>query len=283
MNRVRYTVERMCKVLGVSRSVYYCWLKKGNVKQQRGLDVNQQVKEVFEKSKRTYGSPRVHEELKECGVHLSRSTVARSMHKQGLQARPRRKYVHTTDSEHDHKVFENILNRGFASERLNEKWVSDITFIPTRQGWSYLTVVLDLADRMIVGWTLSQNMSAQQTSVEALKIALNSRKVNRKLLFHSDRGVQYCCTEFRQLVNQTSFVHQSMSRKGNCWDNAPAESFFKTLKTEWVNKLDYKNFEQAKNSIFEYIEFWYNTKRKHSTLEYMSPLKKYFSLTQTAA
>lgn len=282
MNRARYSVEKMCKVLGMSRSAYYDWLKK-DCKGAMKKGIDRRIKEVFENSKRTYGSPRVYQELKQHGVKTSKSTVARIMQRQGLQARPRRKFVHTTDSNHDYRVFENILNRHFTSERVNEKWVSDITFIPTKMGWTYLTVIIDLADRMIVGWTLSEDMSAQHTSVESLKIALQRRKVNKKLLFHTDRGVQYCCSEFNAIIKQTEYVYQSMSRKGNCWDNAPAESFFKTLKSEWVNKFDYQSFVEAKKSIFDYIERWYNTKRKHSTIEYMSPLQKFYSLTETVA
>lgn len=280
MNRTRYTVEKMCKVLGTSRSAYYRWIKNDCVIQKAKIAIDKHTQEVFEKSKGTYGSPRIHQELKQRGIQISQSTVARSMRRQGLQARPRRKFIHTTDSAHDYKVFENILNRNFAAERVNEKWVSDITYIPTQKGWTYLTTILDLADRMIVGWTLSDDMSARKTSTEAFKIALQRRKVNQELLLHSDRGVQYCCAEFRQTVKQTKLVKQSMSRKGNCWDNAPAESFFKTLKTELVNKQKYKNLEEAKNAIFDYIETWYNPHRKHSTLGYMSPKKKNLSLTQ---
>ena len=280
MNRVRYTVEKMCKVLGASRSAYYRWIKNGCVLEKANIALDKHIQKVFEKSKGTYGSPRIQQELQQCGMQISQSTVARSMQRQGLQARPRRKYIHTTDSAHDHKVFKNILNRNFAADRVNEKWVSDITFIPTQKGWTYLTTILDLADRMIVGWTLSNDMTARKTSTEAFKIALQRRKVNQKLLLHSDRGVQYCCAEFRQIIRQSKVVEQSMSRKGNCWDNAPAESFFKTLKSELVYKKDYKNFEEAKKSIFDYIEKWYNPHRKHSTLGYMSPKKKYLSLTQ---
>lgn len=283
MNRTRYTVEKMCEVFDVSRSAYYRWTENGDVKQESKAVTDKQVREVFEKSKGTYGSPRIHQELKQCGVQISRSTVARSMKRQGLQARPRRKFIHTTDSAHDFQVFENTLDRNFGSDRVNEKWVSDITYIPTEQGWTYLTAILDLADRMVVGWTMSDDMTARNTSIEAFKIALQRRKVNQKLLFHSDRGVQYCCKEFRQTIEQNKLVEQSMSRKGNCWDNAPAESFFKTLKTELVNKHDYKNLEEAKNSIFDYIEKWYNPHRKHSTLAYMSPKQKHLSLTQTAS
>ncbi|MGK7369082.1 MAG: IS3 family transposase [Candidatus Halalkalibacterium sp. M3_1C_030] len=282
MNRARYTVEKMSKLFGVSRSAYYEWLKQGDLKAET-ISIDKEVKEVFESSKKTYGSPRVYEELKEQGIKVSKSTVARRMRRLGLQARPRRRFIHTTDSKHEYKVFGNILNRCFTSERVNEKWVSDITYIATEKGWTYLTVILDLAERMIVGWTLSKDMSASNTTVAALKIALQRRSLKSGLVLHSDRGVQYCCSEFRKVIKKTKCIQQSMSRKGNCWDNAPAESFFKTLKSEWTNKFRYKNYDEAQRSIFDYIERWYNTKRKHSTLGYMSPLQKYYFLTQTAA
>ena len=283
MNRAKYSVEKMCQLFGISRSSYYAWLKRDLTKSSR-MDIASYVQQIFEASKNTYGSPRIQSELrKKHGIDVSKSTVARAMRQLGLQARPRRRYVHTTDSKHDYKVFENILNRSFSSTKVNEKWVSDISYIPTQSGWTYLTVVIDLADRMVVGWNLSKDMSALNTSVAAFNQALERRKITSDIILHSDRGVQYCCTEFRVAVKQAKKVRQSMSRKGNCWDNAPAESFFKSLKTEWTSKFNYKNFEQAYRSIFDYIEKWYNTKRQHSTLDYMSPLQKYYFLTQPAA
>jgi len=282
MNRAKYSVEKMCSVLDVSRSAYYYWLKseKRLFKSQR---IEQAVAASFQASKKTYGSPRISDELNENGIQVSRSTVARVMNSLGLIARPKRKFVHTTNSKHNHRVFENILNRDFNADRVNEKWVSDITYIPTRSGWAYLTIIMDLADRMIVGWSLSSEMTTKQTTLKALDIALQRRTLKAKLIFHSDRGIQYCCGTFRSKINASRNIQQSMSRKGNCWDNAPAESFFKTLKVEWTYKNNYKNIEHARQSIFDYIERWYNTKRKHSTNNNMSPLKKYYLLTRTVA
>ena len=283
MNRAKYAVEKMCQLFGISRSSYYSWLKRGST-ESPGMDIGSHVQQIFKASKDTYGSPRIQSELrKKLGIEVSKSTVARVMKKIGVQARPRRRYVHTTDSKHDYKIFENILNRSFSSARVNEKWVSDISYIPTRAGWTYLTVVIDLADRMVVGWNLSKDMSALNTSVAAFNQALKRRKITSGILLHSDRGVQYCCVEFRNEVKQAKKVRQSMSRKGNCWDNAPAESFFKSLKTEWTSRFNYRNFDEAYRSIFDYIEKWYNTKRQHSTLDYMAPLQKYYFLTQPAA
>ena len=282
MNRAKFPVEKMCKTLGISRSSFYDWQKK---KDERKLtqSIDNAVIQIFDESKRTYGSPRISASLEQRGIIVSKSTVARVMQSLGLQARPRRKYVYTTDSKHDHRVFENILNRNFNASQVNKKWVSDITYIPTAEGWAYLTVIIDLADRMVVAWNLSSDMTAQNTSVACLRKAITTRKVKQNLIFHSDRGVQYCCSEFRLIVRATKHIKQSMSRKGNCWDNAPAESFFKTLKVEWTRKFQYLNIEQARTSIFDYIERWYNTKRRHSTLGYMSPLEKYYFLTRTAA
>jgi len=282
MNKAKHSVEKMCFLLSVSRSAYYEWLKKEpQVKELSSID--KEVSDEFKASKNTYGSPRVCNSLNQKGIKISKSTVARIMKRLGIHARPRRKFIHTTDSKHDFKVFENILNRNFKSNQMNQKWVSDITYISTKQGWIYLTIILDLADRMIVSWSVSKDMTAQNTTVACLLTAMSRRKINKKLILHSDRGVQYCCFEFRHLVKKAKWINQSMSRKGNCWDNAPAESFFKTLKVEWTNRFQYEDVEEAKKSIFDYIERWYNTRRKHSSLDYMSPLQKHYFLNQTAA
>lgn len=266
----------MCSVFQISRSSYYSWLKNGST-QAKSDQLRAKVKESFKKNKGHYGSPRLAIEMRANGVEVSRSTVARVMRSEGLIARPRAKYVHTTDSDHMYKIADNILNRDFRATRLNEKWVSDITYIHTRKGWTYLTVIIDLADRMVVSWTLSDNMTCQDTTIQALKIALERRTIQRPLLFHSDQGVQYSTPSFTKLINATKWMTQSMSRKGNCWDNAVAESFFKSLKTEWVRNFRYANKEYAQRSIFDYIDRWYNTKRRHSSIGYISPLEKYNS------
>jgi transposase InsO family protein len=238
--------------------------------------IREQVIKSFKQNKCIYGSPRLVFELQEQGYEVSRSTVARVMKTERLIARPRRKYVHTTDSDHNWQVVDNILDRQFSATRPNEKWVSDISYILTKEGWTYLTVIIDLFDRMVVGWTLSPDMSTENTTIKSLKIAMERRTINQALLFHSDRGVQYCSSSFRDILAINPKVNQSMSRRGNCWDNAVAESFFKTLKTEWVSKCKYQNLEDAQRSIFDYIERLYNTKRRHSANNYMSPLQKYY-------
>jgi len=274
MSQGKYTVERMSELLGVSTSGYYDWLSR-KPKVSKIDQIQKEVELIFNKSRQSYGSPRICDELKDKGFLVSKSTVARLMKSKGIQARPRRKYVKTTDSDHNFKIFKNILNRNFKSKRLNEKWVSDISYIPSKKGWLYLTTIIDLADRMVVAWNLSEDMSCANTSAKTLKLAMKRRKINQKLIFHSDQGVQYACREFRSLIKKNKCITQSMSRRGNCWDNAVAESFFKTLKTECTKKHKYKNIEEARKSIFDYIERWYNTQRKHSAIGYLSPLQKH--------
>lgn len=268
----------MCEVFNISRSGYYKWVNREK-KEPKIKTHSVEIKKVFDRSLGTYGSPRVTVELQKHKIEISRSTVARSMASQNLVARPRRKFVHTTDSTHGLQVFSNVLNREFNCTELNKKWVSDITYVRTKKGWIYLTSIIDLADRMVVAWTLSEELSTKKTTLEAMKIALERRKPKGELLFHSDRGIQYCAIEFRYLLKEVNpNITQSMSRKGNCWDNAVAESFFKTLKTEFIKDKIFKDIEEARFEIFNYIERWYNTQRSHSAIDYLSPLQMYFKL-----
>lgn len=262
----------MCRVFKVSSSGYYYWLKHPVGKRahkQRELLVH--IKQIFQKSRCRYGSPRIAAELRVQGIKASRPRVARLMRKAHIQSVIRKKYrAQTTDSTHAHTLAENLLNRDFSADKLGQKWVSDLTYLRTGQGWLYLTTVLDLADRKIIGWALSDTMEASQTSVPAWKMAVKNRAITRQLIFHSDRGIQYACCEFRSQFAGLP-VLQSMSRKGNCWDNAVAESFFKSMKTEMVYQIEFTTKKQAKLAIFEYIEVWYNRERRHSTLGYLTP------------
>ena len=262
----------MCKVLKVSVSGYYYWLKNpvgSRAMKQKGL--LSEIQEIYCNSKSRYGSPRITSELLERGVQVSRQCVARLMSKENIKSITRKKYrVMTTDSNHMYSIAENFLNRDFHAEGLAQKWVSDLTYIGTQEGWLYLTTILDLADRKVIGWALSSTMKAADTSIAAWKMAVKNRPVSQDLIFHSDRGIQYACNDFRQHLKGLP-VLQSMSRKGNCWDNAVAESFFKTLKTEMIYHENYATREAAKLAIFEYIEVWYNRKRKHSALGNKSP------------
>lgn len=262
----------MCKVLGVSRSGYYAWVKsKPSKRVIENQNLTNRIIDIYKKSKGTYGSPRITQELKQTFTRVSRPRVARLMKKANIRSITKKKFVVTTDSKHNYPIAENLLNRNFNVKRLGVAWVSDITYIRTMEGWLYLTVIIDLCDRKIIGWTAGSNLKAADTVISAWNMAIKNRPVIQPVLFHSDRGIQYACTEFRGLISKNKFITQSMSRKGNCWDNAVAESFFKTLKTEWVNHQRFISRKQARLAVFEYIETWYNTRRRHSSLGYLSP------------
>ncbi|GAB4045770.1 hypothetical protein GCM10028810_20950 [Spirosoma litoris] len=276
----------MCKVLKVSSSSYYYWRKHpvGTRQQTQDLLVTH-IQRVHVQSKGRYGSPRITDALREQGVKASRNRIARLMQKVGIRSIVYKKYrVQTTDSRHDYPIAKNLLNREFTADKPGQKWVSDITYIATDEGWMYLTVILDLADRKVVGWSMSDGLKAIDTSVSAWQMALKNRAIDGTLIFHSDRGIQYACTEFRKELKGVP-VEQSMSRKGNCWDNAVAESFFKTLKSELVNQVHFATQAAARLATFEYIEGWYNRRRKHSTLGYRTPSQQetYFYTSSMAA
>jgi len=258
----------MCKALKVYRSTYYNWLKrKPNRRDTENKSLSNNIRKIYEKSKKTYGSPRITIALRNQGIIVSRPRVARLMKRMNLKSITRKKFVVTTDSKHNYPVVENKLNRDFHVNGTGEVWVSDISYIKTSEGWLYLTAIIDLGDRKVVGWSLSKSLRACDTTVPAWIKAVNNRPVTRKLIFHSDRGVQYACNEFANLLAGYKLVERSMSRKGDCWDNAVAESFFKTLKVECIYQNKYKTRKQAALSIFEYIESWYNTGRIHSILK----------------
>lgn len=270
----QFSISLMCRVLQVSPSGYYAW--RGRVPGRRAaqnelLDVA--VRAIFKESGETYGSPRICRDLRLLGNSCGVNRIARLMHQAGLKARNPRRFMVTTDSEHDLPIAGNILNRQFEVAAPNLVWVSDITYVPTVQGWLYLTTVMDLFSRRIIGWALSNSLHAEHV-VKALEMGLNRRAGEnlQGLLFHSDRGSQYASDEFRQVLSNNS-ITQSMSRRGNCWDNAPAESFFSTLKVERIHRRRYLTVEQARVDIFHYIEVFYNRKRSHSMLGYMSPLE----------
>jgi len=222
-------------------------------------------------SDRTYGSPRVHEDLQEQGIRCGRKRVARLMRENGIRAKQARRFKATTDSDHNDPVAPNLLDREFHVDVPDRVWAADLTYIWTREGWLYLAVILDLFSRRVVGWSMSKRITSQLT-LEALSVALWSRKPSPGLLHHSDRGSQYTCGDYRDVLDEHG-VLCSMSRKGDCWDNAVAESFFKTLKVERVNDRDYWTREEAQTDIIDYIERFYNRKRRHSYLGYVSPVE----------
>jgi putative transposase len=273
-----FSVELMSRVLNVSRSGYYKWLNISNSRMQKEQTLIEEINDVFNKSDQTYGSPRIAVQLNKQGITVSKTTVARLMNKNNIAVKRKKSFVHTTDSNHKYKPAENLLNRDFVAHRPNEVWVSDITYIPIGyKKFAYLTVFLDLFDRAIVGWELSTSMTAKLTTVNALKKALSNRGITKsfKLMIHSDRGVQYACSEFRELLVKYNCV-QSMSRKGDCWDNAVAESFFKSIKSEKIDRFNIHSFSEAYDLVFKYIEGWYNTKRIHSALDGMAPMEFFY-------
>ena len=264
----------MCEVLEISRSSYYNWLTGGI--SSRKLNDNilmDKIKTIFNQSKQTYGSPRITVELERLGHKVSRPKVARLMNRLGLKSKVKKKYRITTDSNHKFPIAPNLVKRDFTPDRINKVWVSDITYIRTKQGWLYLTVIIDLFDRQVIGWSLSKTMHAKNTIIPAWRMAITKRKITEELIFHSDRGIQYACNQFTNILKNHPLVKQSMSRKANCWDNAVAESFFKTLKTELIYHDSYQTRYQAEIAVFEYIEVWYNRKRLHSSLGYVAPME----------
>lgn len=266
----KYLIEKMCKVLEVSQSGYYKW-KSAIISKRRlkMMQLKEQIATIYFSSKQRYGSPRIIKELHALGYQISRITVAKPMMQLGLRSKLSKKFKVTTDSKHSYLIVENVLDRQFVVEAPSKVWVSDITYIYTKEGFIYLTTILDLYDRKIVGWSLSDGMSSEQTSLAAWKMAVKNRTVKKGLMFHSDRGIQYANHKFVNMIDSYQEL-RSMSRKANCWDNAVAESFFKSLKTELIYGIKLISKEQMELEIFEYIEIWYNKKRRHSALNYMT-------------
>jgi transposase InsO family protein len=264
-----FAVRRMCQVLAVKRSGYYAWLKRGpSLRARRDRVLLEQIVKSHRLSKGRYGSPNIHKDLLSWGYRCGRKRVARLMREHGIRSKTVRRFKVTTQSRHSLPISDNLLMRLFTTAAPNRAWVSDITYIWTSQGWTYLCVVLDLFNRQVVGWSLSKRLTAG-LAVDALLKAILRRRPAGGLMFHSDRGAQYCSRSFRKVLKKYGMV-QSMSRKGDCWDNAVAESFFGTLKRELVYHETYRNRSEARLSVFEYIESWYNRRRRHSALASLS-------------
>lgn len=268
-----FDVRLMCRVLAVSASGFYAAQRRApSARAVRDQYLRLQVRTAHERSDRTYGAPRVHRELRAQGHRVARKRVARLMREDGLLVhRRRRRVVRTTDSAHAQPVAPNLLERRFDVNgvRLDQVWVSDLTYVPTREGWLYLAIVLDLASRRVVGWAMRETLEGD-LATSALRMALTARRPAPGLLHHSDRGSQYASDAYRALLAEHRCV-VSMSRRGDCWDNAVAESFFATLEFELILKHDWPTREAACRAIFRYIETWYNRERRHSTLDYVSP------------
>lgn len=261
----------MCRCLGVSSSGYYGWRSRGaSLRTRQNQTLLEAVREVFEASRRTYGSPRIHAELVARGFDVGLNRVARLMAENGLSVRPKPKFRRTTDSNHDMPTAANVLQRNFEVAQPDRAWVGDITYIWTAEGWLYLAVVIDLFSRRIVGWSVADHMRTELV-LEALGAALGSRTpCESGLLFHSDRGSQYASAAY-QLALRNAGITPSMSRRANCWDNAVAESFFSTLKTELIHNIIFTTKTSAQLAIAEWIEVFYNRKRRHSAIGFVAP------------
>ena len=270
-HRSGVSVKKMCRILDVSRSRYYAWRRRSQgFRQQENERLLEKIKEAHQMSRRTYGSPRITVELNANGTPCGKNRIARLMRLHGIFAKTKRRFRVTTHSNHNLPVAENLLNRRFETDKPNKVWLSDITYIRTQEGWLYLSTVLDLFNRQVIGWSMDDRLT-QDLVLQALHQALGRRKADPGVIFHSDRGSQYAGHAFRSVLKQHQFS-QSMSATGNCYDNAVMESFFHTLKTEVVYFERYRTRADARQSIFEYIEVFYDRIRRHSSLGYLSPL-----------
>ena len=266
----QFSVSALCRVMGVCRGGYYAWLKRQpSAREQANQALTQQIQQVFLASDQTYGSPRIYQELTAQGVVCSEKRIARLMRLCGLKALLPRRFVVTTDSAHDLPIAHNLLDRAFGSERPNAVWTADISYVWTCEGWLYLAVILDLFSRRIVGWAMQATLE-RCLVLSALEMAIKNRGKTQGLLCHSDRGSQYASLDYQKALSGAGIVC-SMSRRGNCFDNAPTESFFASLKRELVYRRHFTTRSEAKRAIFSWIEVWYNRKRRHSSLGYLSP------------
>jgi transposase InsO family protein len=270
-HRTEFPVLDMCRVLAVSTSGFYRWAKSPLGKRDAyRLELGDAIARTHKANRSVYGSPRVHAALVQEGRAVCRNTVAKVMRQRGIRPRTRRRYKpRTTDSKHSHPIAPNVLDRKFAASKLDTVWLTDVTYIPTDEGWLYLAGVMDLCSRKIIGWSMAEHMRAELVC-DALNMALAARAPGADLLHHSDRGVQYACQEYQRLLAARG-ITVSMSGVGDCFDNAPKESFWGKLKTELVHLEHFATREQARAEIFDYIECFYNRVRLHSSLGYVSP------------
>jgi len=268
--RRHYPLRALCDALQVSQAGYFEW-KTGGRRRSRLSDAAllALIRAIFGETKGAYGAPRIWRELKARGYRASKERVRKLMQQHGIRARHKRRYKATTDSKHDLPVAPNLLGQDFHTQRPDQVWTSDITYLPTAEGWLYLAVVLDLHTRMIVGWAMHERMT-RDLVMDALRMAWFRRRPPAGLIHHSDRGSQYCSHDYQDLLRQYG-MRASMSRKGNCWDNAPTESFFNSLKNERTHQARYATRAAARQDSFDYIEVFYNRRRRHSALKYVSP------------
>jgi len=271
VEKANFPISLMCRVLEVSRSGYYAWEHRSiSERDQQDAKMLEKIRVIYQRSRGLYGSPRIHAELKKQGYDVSRKRVARLMAQDGIQARRKKPYRRTTDSDHDLVVAPNLLERRFDMDGPNQAWVGDITYVWTLRGFMYLAVVIDLYSRRVVGWAMDDNMRTELV-LKALRMALWLRNPPHGCIHHSDRGSQYASNDYQEVLCLFGLLC-SMSRKGDCWDNAVAESFFGTLENELLDLTDFATHEEARIAIHEYIEVFYNRKRSHSYLGYVSPV-----------
>lgn len=270
LRRDHYPVRMMCRLLGISASGYYAWCTRPeSTRAKQDRELIPKIRRVFEVSKGVYGSPRVHAELVAEGVTVGRNKIARLMRLERLRGCPKRRFRVTTRRDPAHPVAKNLLQRNFEARQPNQRWAADMTYISTKQGWLYLAVVMDLFSRRIVGWSMSQRMG-RHLVIGALRMAIEARRPGGHLIHHSDRGAQYTSDNFREELARHG-IECSMSAAANCYDNAVVESFFGVLKRERVNRVRYRTRDEARADLFEYIEVFYNRKRRHGYLGNVSP------------
>jgi len=263
----------MCEILRISRNSYYQWQRNSNkIKISKTKILKAKINQIWIENRKVYGSYKITKILARAGYNYHPSYISRLMQQMGIRSQSKRKYVVTTNSNHNFSISPNILNRNFKIKELGKVWVSDITYIRCKDKWIYLTTMLDLADRKVVGWSLSDDMTVENTVYKAWARARKNRAISDDFIFHSDRGVQYAAGKMTTIFKHNKKIKQSMSRKGNCWDNAEDESFFKTIKCELIYRRSFKTFIQAYIQINTYIH-WYNNKRIHQSLDYLTPLE----------
>ena len=267
-----FPIRRMCQVLDVSENGYYNWRKRGKSQRKREDEhLAERIEDAYHQNRGHYGSPRIHAELKGLGIFCGRKRVARLMQEMQLSARKRKRKPRTTNSQHGFALAPNLLEQDFTADAPNKKWVSDFTYLETREGWLYLAGVLDVYSRRIVGWSMSEQHDASLVKT-ALQMALLQRKPGAGLIHHSDRGSEYASTSYQMLLREHQ-IQASMSKKGDCYDNSMIESFWATLKKECAETPVFSSRSEAKRTIFEYIEVYYHRKRRHSSLDYLSPVE----------
>jgi putative transposase len=269
-HREIYPVRICCRVLEISHSGYYRWVSAPISEREReNNSLIRDIEQIHDSSRKTYGSPRIHAQLKAIGRKCGRGRVERLMRKFGIRSKLKRRFRKTTDSGHSERIAPNLVRREFTVEKPNRTWVSDVTYLWTNEGWLYLAVTLDLFSRKVVGWSMSEKLTTDLV-LDCLNAAVYSREIDGELIHHSDRGREYASYEFKSRLNQQGIL-QSMSRRADCWDNAVAESFFHTLKAELTERKSFTTRDEAREKVFEWIEVFYNRQRLHSTLGYQTP------------